>query len=73
MGFAVSFKDQFLSHSTVRDFSHRNVKISQRKGIGAIFSHCKVKNVHSAVIFNMRELAYDKLFTVYNIGGFTVR
>jgi hypothetical protein len=29
----------------VRDFSHRNVKISHRTKIGANFSHCKVTKI----------------------------
>jgi hypothetical protein len=51
----------------VRDFSHRNVKISHRTGIGANFSHRmgigtnfshrKGKHFHSAVIVTVWELA----------------
>jgi hypothetical protein len=37
------------STNTVRDFSHRNVKVSHRAGIGANFSHRKVNNFHRAV------------------------
>jgi hypothetical protein len=50
------------STSTVRDFSHRNFKISHLTGIGANFSDSIVKNFHRAVIFTVQELAYNQLF-----------
>jgi hypothetical protein len=52
------------STSTVRDLSHRNVKISHRAGIVGNFSHRMVTNFHRAVILTGREFAYDKLITL---------